>query len=81
MTQPAKREPNNDRWIECECPATGADFDLCDDMGPDSIVACAECGGSHRLGDIGQLLHSDGEGVVSRVPESAWRTLTLPSSA
>lgn len=81
MTEPAQHEPMNDRWIECECPTTGADFDLSDDVGPDSIVRCTECGGSHRLGDIGQMLQSDGAGTVSRVPEPDWRALNLPSSA
>lgn len=68
----------SDRWIECECPLSGVDFDLFDDqiVGPDVLVACSMCGGQHRLGDIGQFLVSDDDGIVVW-PEDRWRAAVV----
>jgi|AGTN01.1.fsa_nt_gi hypothetical protein len=65
-----------DRWIECECPTSGVDFDRHDVASPDLVVNCSECGGSHRLGDIGHLLEAiDGEVGTSQLSEETWRRL------
>lgn len=61
-----------ERWIDCECPVTGVDFDVFEIVGPDATVRCSECGGEHRAADIGQLLESHAGSDTIRLSEAEW---------
>lgn len=64
-----------ERWIECDCP-NGADFDVWDIVSPDAVIHCSECGGEHRIGDIGQMLVAT-DGEVTGLTEAEWREAVL----
>lgn len=63
-----------DRWIECECPLCGVDFDIDEPVSPDSMVRCASCGCEHRAGSVGQLLELTAGDFV-RIDAKTWRAL------
>lgn len=80
-----------DRWIECDCPSTGVDFDITDETdvggrplpGPDDMVHCPHCGDEHRVGEIGQFLEMadgvdgiGGPGGLRRLTDDEWRVAT-----
>jgi hypothetical protein len=44
-----------DYWIECECPATLAKWNLETIVSPDTMIRCPHYGGEHRAGNIGRL--------------------------
>lgn len=50
-------------YLECECPTTKATFEVRTITGPDLVVACSSCDGSHRLGEIKLFLSKDEDGL------------------
>jgi hypothetical protein len=70
-----------EQWIEWHCPVTGVDFDEFRIVSPDTVIRCCDCGGHHRIGDIGTLLYTElGREGVCEASEEDWRAIFPPSS-